>query len=89
MSCCTGVNGSHTSDCPQNFGDTIVCWQCGHAWPSHYAMRWSDHGSRCLYGCSKETPTQCQCIAVLYGRCVLKFMHDGLHINTEGTTWSA
>lgn len=36
---------------------------------------------------SIPSPVDCQCVAIPYGRCVLKFMHPGLHINDEGTTW--
>lgn len=53
--CCTGINGSHTANCPENTGDMMVCWCCGAEFPARYACLWGPNGSRC-FQCEGHDP---------------------------------
>lgn len=50
MTCCSGINGSHTAMCPQYEDVNLqnVCWAGEHAFPREWACLWSENGSRCF-----------------------------------------
>lgn len=53
--CCTGLNGSHTGNCPANQADRLVCWCCGATFPAGWACLWGANGSRC-FDCEGHDP---------------------------------
>ena len=50
MTCYTGINLSHTLDCPLNVSARLYCYCCGGTFPARWEAVWDEYGSMC-FGC--------------------------------------